>query len=54
MSFPVNNIITCLKMEDNGLRSLTGLDRLVRVQSLFLSGNRIADMAEIEKLMELT
>ena len=30
-SFPLNNIITCVKMEDNGLRSLTGLERLMRV-----------------------
>ncbi len=30
-AFPINNAITCLKMEDNGLRSLTGLERLVRV-----------------------
>ena len=47
------HIITLLRMEDNGLRTLAHLEKLERLQALFLHANRIAEFWDIEKLSHL-
>lgn len=37
-------------MEENGLRSLSNIDKLEKLQFLFLHNNRITDFWEVEKL----
>ena len=39
-----------LRMEENGLRSLSHLAPLVRLQSLHLAQNRVVEVTELEKL----
>ena len=46
-------MITCLRLEDNGLRNLQNVERLERLQSLFVSGNRLAEFWEVDRLSEL-
>lgn len=53
-SFSVTNPIRILRLEENGLRSLSNLNKLHKLQSLFLSANRLTDIMECEKLQELT
>ena len=43
----------CLRLDDNGLRSLANIEKLEKLQTLFVSGNRIQELFEIEKLAEL-
>ena len=40
-------------MEDNGLRNLQNVEKLDRLQSLFVSGNRIPEFWEVDRLSEL-
>jgi len=42
-----------LRVEDNGLKSLTNLGPLPRLRALHLAANRVADLAELEKLQGL-
>jgi Leucine-rich repeat (LRR) protein len=42
-----------LKLDDNGLRNLTNIEKLERLQSLFVSGNRIPEFWEVDRLSEL-
>lgn len=53
-TFSSNIPIRCLKLEENGLRSLANIQKLYKLQSLFLGGNRLADVYECDKLNELT
>jgi Leucine-rich repeat (LRR) protein len=46
-------LITILKLDDNGLRNLTNIEKLERLQSLFVSGNRIPEFWEVDRLSEL-
>jgi len=41
-------------MEENGLRTLNHLEKLEKLQFLFLHSNRIADFWDIEKLENLS
>lgn len=41
-------------MEENGLRTLNHIDKLERLQFLFLHSNRIADFWDIERLENLS
>lgn len=45
--------ISFLKLEENGLRSLANIEKLQKLESLFLSGNRLSDFNELDKLCEL-
>lgn len=49
-SFSPHHQIACLRMEDNGLRSLSHIEKLEKLQFLFLHGNRIGDFWDVEKL----
>jgi len=42
-----------LRMEENGLKSLSNLVPLPRLQALHLGANRVADMADLDKLSPL-
>jgi len=42
-----------LKLDDNGLRSLANIEKLERLQTLYVSNNRVQELFEIEKLAEL-
>jgi Leucine-rich repeat (LRR) protein len=42
-----------LRLEDNGLRNLTHIEKLERLQSIFMSGNRVAEFWEVDRLAEL-
>jgi len=42
-----------LRIEDNGIKSLSHLQPLTRLRALHLNLNRVADLAEIEKLRHL-
>ena len=53
-SFSSTNPIRILRLEENGLRSLTHINKLHKLQSLFLGANRLTDIMECEKLQELT
>ncbi len=46
-------MITCLRLEDNGLRNLQNCEKLERLQSLFASGNRLAEFWEVDRFTEL-
>jgi len=46
-------VINCLRLEDNGLRNLQNIERLERLQSLFMTGNRIQEFYEVDRLGEL-
>ena len=52
-SFSNFHVITCLRLEDNGLRNLQNVEKLDRLQSLFVSGNRIPEFWEVDRLSEL-
>ena len=52
-SFQNFHVITCLRLEDNGLRNLQNVEKLERLQSLFVSGNRIPEFWEVDRLSEL-
>ena len=43
----------CIRLDDNGLKSLVNIEKLEKLQTLFASGNRIQELFEIEKLAEL-
>ena len=40
-SFHHFHVIVCLRLDDNGLRSLANIEKLEKLQTLFVSGNRI-------------
>jgi hypothetical protein len=46
-------MISCLKLEDNGLRSLANIERLERLQAFHVGGNRLAEFWEVDRLAEL-
>jgi len=46
-------MISCLKLEDNGLRSLANIERLERLQAFHGGGNRLAEFWEVDRLAEL-
>jgi len=45
--------ILCLKIEENGLKTLMNIERLQKLQQLSICGNRIADFWDVEKLESL-
>jgi hypothetical protein len=45
--------LSCLKLDENGLRSLANVEKLERLQVLFASGNRLAEFWEMDRLNEL-
>jgi len=45
--------IMCLRLDDNGLKSLAGIEHLLKLQTLFCAGNRIQELFEIEKLADM-
>ena len=47
------HVISCLKLEENVIRNLNNFEKLERLQSLFMSGNRLAEVWEADKLSEL-
>lgn len=46
-------MISCLKLEDNGLRSLANIEPLERLQAFHGGGNRLAEFWEVDRLAEL-
>lgn len=52
-SFHNGLIISCLKLEENGLRSLANIERLERLQAFHGGGNRLAEFWEVDRLAEL-
>jgi len=46
-------VITSLKLDDNGIRSLANIERLERLQSLFVSGSRLSEFWELDKLADM-
>ena len=46
-------MIQCLRLEDNGLRNLQNIEKLERLQYLFMSGNRVPEFWEVDRLSEL-
>lgn len=53
-SFAPLNSLRELRMEENGLRSLSNIADLQRLQALHLGYNRVADTSEIDRLAGLT
>mmetsp|Transcript_24695 Transcript_24695/g.21930 ORF Transcript_24695/g.21930 Transcript_24695/m.21930 type:complete len:388 (+) Transcript_24695:144-1307(+) len=49
-SFSINHQIACLRVEENGLKTLSNIDKLSKLQFLFVHANRISDFWDIEKL----
>ena len=45
--------MTCLRLEDNGLRNLNHIEKLERLQSVFIGGNRVVEFWEVDRLAEL-
>lgn len=52
-SFLQSHIITVLKLDDNALKSIANIERIESLQILLISGNRISEFYELEKLGEL-
>jgi len=46
-------MISCLKMEENSLRSLANIEKLERLQALHVGGNRLAEFWEIDRFSEM-
>lgn len=46
-------IISCLKLEDNSLKSLANIEKLERLQAFYGGGNRLAEFSEVDRLAEL-
>ena len=46
-------MISCLKLEENGLRSLANIERLERLQAFHGGANRLAEFREVDALAEL-
>lgn len=42
-----------LRLDENGLKSLTGIEKLSKLQTLFVAGNKVNELFEIDKLVEL-
>ncbi|XP_062917896.1 leucine-rich repeat-containing protein 9 [Mobula hypostoma] len=53
-SFMDQSSLVELHLEENRMRDLNNLYRLVKLQRLFLGGNKIQDMGELEKLDSLS
>jgi Leucine-rich repeat (LRR) protein len=49
-SFTNNEKLVCLRLEENGLKSLINVERCESLQALFLSGNRLQDFFELDRL----
>lgn len=47
-NFSSLNNLKILRMEDNGLRSLSNFEPLPKLQILKLGGNRISELAELD------
>ena len=45
--------LKCLKIEDNSLKNFQNIQKLLKLQHLFASNNRINDLPDIEKLIDL-
>ena len=52
-SFSQTNSLKCLKIDDNGLKNFTNIQKLIKLQHLFANSNRINDTPDIEKLIDL-
>ena len=46
-------MISCLKLEDNSLRSLANIERLERLQAFHGGGNRLAEFWEVDRFADL-
>ena len=46
-------MISCLKLEDNSLRSLANIEKLERLQAFHGGGNRLAEFWEVDRFAEL-
>ena len=46
-------MISCLKLEDNSLRSLANIERLERLHAFHGGGNRLSEFWEVERFSEL-
>jgi len=46
-------VIQCLRLDDNGLRNLSNIEKLERLKNLFVSGNRLPEFWEVDRLSEL-
>lgn len=46
-------MISCLKLEENGLRSLANIEKLERLQAFHGGANRLAEFREVDALAEL-
>ena len=47
-------MISCLKLDENGLRSLANIEKLERLQAFHGANNRLAEFWEVDRLAELT
>jgi len=45
--------IAILKLEETGLKSVANIEKLVKIEQLYLNGNRINDFNDLDKLAEL-
>lgn len=52
-SFHNGLMISCLKLEENGLRSLANIEKLERLQAFHGGANRLAEFREVDALAEL-
>ena len=52
-SFSGLNPLKCLKIDDNGLKGFSNMQRLTKLQHLFANNNRINDMPDVERLTDL-
>jgi Leucine-rich repeat (LRR) protein len=53
ISFQSFHLITCLRLEDNGLKNLANIEKLERLKSLFASGNRLGEFYEVDRMSDL-
>ena len=52
-SFVPPMLISCFKIDDNGLRSLANVEKLEKLQSFHSAGNRLGEFWEVDRLAEL-
>jgi len=46
-------MISCLKLEENSLRSLANIEKLERLQAIHVGGNRLAEFWEVDRFVDL-
>jgi Leucine-rich repeat (LRR) protein len=46
-------MVSYLRMEENPLKTLAYFEKLERIKTLYLTGNRIAEIQEIDRLIDL-